>query len=116
VATFAIPFGHLTPSERAFIFTPTTDPQKDIVRLANLYLEVGLDYCRSIANFEALRPLLEGRISMLGGYPDRLAACLLLMRKREKALAFTAAFADQHPAYFQNFASAFETHVRAEGR
>ena len=111
-ATYAVHMGELAAAkeERAFAFGPQQSEgfiQEECERLARLYATVGLDYARSIASYEALLPLLEQRIDMLGAYPERYACCLYLMGRKDEARAFTESFLQKHRDYFEGFAIPF---------
>jgi hypothetical protein len=112
VATYAVGMGELPEArdERAFAFAPTQSEEfikSEAQRLAHLYATVGLAYARSIASYEALLPLLQGRLEMLGGYPESVSSCLYLMGRLEEARDFVIAFREREPRYFDDFARAF---------
>jgi hypothetical protein len=106
-ATYALHMGKLVPEERAFRFTRQTDVEAEAARLARLYATVGLSYARSIASYERLLPLLQERVPMLGAYPERVAACLYLMDRKEEARNFVEDFLKTHREYFEGFAVPF---------
>lgn len=106
-ATYAVHMGELAPKERAFRFSRQTDVSAEAARLAALYVNVGLPYAQSIADFERLLPLLRARVPQLGAYPERVASCLYLMGRKEEARAFVEEFLRQHPHYFEGFAIPF---------
>jgi hypothetical protein len=112
VATYAIHLGELSAAseEPAFAFTPKQSDAfiaAEAGRLARLYATVGLSYARSIASYEAILPLLESRLGMLGGYPESVACCLYLMGRLAEARAFTEDFLMKEPSYFADFALPF---------
>ncbi|MFD1218367.1 hypothetical protein [Microbulbifer celer] len=107
VATYALHMGLLSPHEPVFHFTRQTDIEAEAERLAKLYLDVGLSYAKSIASYEALLPLLQDRVDMLGAYPERVASCLYLMGRREEARQFTEDFLEKERNYFERFAVPF---------
>lgn len=107
VATYSLNIGLIAPKEKAFIFNRTTDIEKEAARLAQLYLDVGLPYAKTIASYESLLPLLKQRIDMLGGYPESVASCLYLMGKKEDAKIFTENFLAKEKKYFESFAIPF---------
>lgn len=120
VATYAIPMGEILPvrNERAFAFTPEQSDSfvdSETQRLAVLYANAGLAYARSIASYKALLPLLEGRVEMLGGYPERIACCLYLMGEISRARAFVDDFLAREPDYFDSFGGPFLSMIDAEG-
>lgn len=119
IATYAIPMGEILSvrNERAFAFTPEQSDSfvaSEAQRLAGLYANAGLAYARSIASYEALLPLLEGRVEMLGGYPERVACCLYLMGEIGRARAFVGGFLAREPDYFDSFAGPFLSMIDAE--
>jgi len=121
IATYAIHMGELfgARDEQAFAFTTTQGNifiASEAQRLARLYATVGLNYARSIANYEALLPLLKGRLHMLGGYPENVACCLLLMGQVNEAYTFVQDFLAQEPSYFRGFAIPFLDLIESEGR
>ncbi len=121
IATYAIHMGELPGArdEQAFAFTTT---QSDIFiasesqRLAHLYATVGFNYAQSIASYEALLPLLKGRLHLLGGYPENVACCLFLMGRVGEAYAFAQDFLAQEPGYFRSFAIPFLHMIESEVR
>jgi len=112
VATYAVHLGTLdcAKEERAFFFQPEWSEAiltSEARRLAQLYASCGVQFARSIASYDALLPLLEERLSWLGGYPERVAACLYLMGRKDCAREFTQSFLAAKPAYFERFARPF---------
>lgn len=107
VATYALHMGKLAPDEAAFNFTRQTDVKREANRLARFYSGIGLAYAKSIANYEKLLPLLQERVAMLGGYPERVAACLYLMDRKDEARSFVKSFLKTNRAYFEGFALPF---------
>lgn len=107
IATYTVHMGMLSPHEPAFEFTRRTDVEVEAARLARLYATVGLSYARSIASYERLLPLLQERVQMLGAYPERVAACLYLMDRKEEARNFVDDFLKTHRDYFEGFAIPF---------
>lgn len=114
VATYAIHLGLLTPREKVFEFARDTDIKQEAARLAQLYLDVGLPYAKSIASYESLLPLMQERIDMLGAYPERVASCLYLMGKIEEAREFTESFLAKNKDYFEGFAIPFLQMLNSE--
>ncbi len=107
VSTYSLHMGDVSPREQAIEFARETDVEMQAARLAQLYLHVGLPYAKSIASYELLLPLLQERVPMLGGYPERVASCLYLMGRKEEALIFTEDFMIKEPDYFKCFANPF---------
>jgi hypothetical protein len=107
LATYSLSMGELVPDEPIFSFSPYTDVNGEVARLVRLYSGVGLKYAKSIAKYELLLPLLQSRAGMLGAYPERIAACLYLMHRKEEARSFTEDFLAQHREYFEGFAGPF---------
>ncbi len=106
-ATYAVHIGEIAPHARVVRFTPEGDIDAVATRLAKLILVAGLPYARSIGSYEKLLPLLEARVEVLGGYPERVACCLYLMGRRSEAHGFTTDFLAKEPAYFSGFAVPF---------
>jgi hypothetical protein len=119
VATYARHMGELAPEEPAFHFTRQTDVEAGAARLARLYAGAGSTYAKSIADYEQLLPLLQERIGMLGAYPERTAACLYLMGRKEEARTFVADFLRENHDYFAGFVGPFLSevahHIVAQG-
>lgn len=106
-ATYALHMGELAPGERVFRFTRQTDIQAEAARLARFYATIGLSYSQSIASYDRLLPMLKERAPTLGAYPERVAACLYLMDRKEEAHAFVEDFLKTHRDYFEEFAIPF---------
>jgi hypothetical protein len=111
VATYAVHFGLILPNEKGFSFTRSTDVNAEAKRLAQIYVDQGLKYSRSISSLEELSKLIEQRIPRLGAYPERYASCLYLMKQEKQALSFVLEFAKANSTYFGRFAKAFEEFV-----
>lgn len=94
-ATYAIHLGELLANEPTFEFQDGKDTQGEAERLAQSVGGAGLQYMQSIANYEALLPLLESRMSMLGGFPERYAASLYLSGTHDSARKFVATVLDE---------------------
>jgi hypothetical protein len=121
VATYAIHMGELdgAKEEIAFAFTPQQSEefiQSETERLAELYLNVGMPYARSIASYEALLPLLMERVPMMGGYPQRVASCLYLMGRKDDARKFVEEYLPKHQEIFEGFAIPFLKKLDDESR
>lgn len=106
-ATYALHMGRLVPHEPVFRFTRNTDVEAEAARLAHLYADMGLSYAMSIGGYERLLPLLQERVPMWGGYPERVASCLYLMSRKEEARSFVEEFLQDHRDYFEGFAVPF---------
>lgn len=111
-ATYAINIGTLDAAgdERAFAFGPQQSEafiDAECKRLAHIYATAGLDYARSIANYEALLPLLQQNVDSLGLYPEMVASCLYLMGRKAEAREFVIDFLARHRDYFDGFAVPF---------
>lgn len=106
-ATYAVHMGELVPKEPVFRFTRQTDVEAEAARLARLYVSIGLAYAKSIGSYEQLLPLLQERAPMLGAYPERVAACLYLMDRKDEARSFVENFLKEHRDYFEGFAVPF---------
>jgi tetratricopeptide (TPR) repeat protein len=107
VATYAIHMGELAAKTQGFAFTPTTDIETEAARLAQLYVEIGLPYSRSIASYDALLPLLKSRVGLLGGYPERVASCLYLMGRFDEARQFIEELLISDEEYARRFSDCF---------
>lgn len=107
IATYSLHLGELAPKTPVFEFSRETNLEEEAARLAQLYVDIGLPYSKSIASYELLLPLLQERIPLLGAYPERVASCLYLMGRKEEARIFTEDFLTQKPDYFENFAVPF---------
>jgi hypothetical protein len=106
-ATYAIHMGELAPEEPVFRFTQSMDIDAQAARLAKFYSTVGLSYSRSIDSYEKLLPLLQGRVEMLGAFPERVACCLYLMGLKNEAKTFVEKFLVNNRDYFEDFAIPF---------
>jgi hypothetical protein len=100
IATYPVHMGELEPAEQVFQFSTETDNRAAARRLAQLYATSGLQFAKSIVSYDALLPLLESRVKMLGGYPQRVTSCLYLMGRGEEALSFARTLAAERPEYF----------------
>jgi hypothetical protein len=107
VATYAVHLGEVAPNVPIFRFFPCDKIEDEAARLSLLYETIGLPFSKSISNFIKLVPLLEKRVTMLGGYPERLAVCLYLMGRKNDAAEFVEIFRRKEPTYFEKFAVAF---------
>jgi hypothetical protein len=119
IATYAIHMGEIAAAsnEPAFMFTREQSDSfidSEARRLAELYATVGLEYACSIASYEALLPLLQSRLDMLGGYPESVASCLYLMGRVTEARNFVERFLAKEPNYFRDFAQPFLRMIEAE--
>lgn len=111
-ATYPITLGEIKAiaNEMAFAFTPDQSEgfvRSEIDRLVKLYVQFGLPYALSIASYDALLPLLEARISRLGGYPECYACCLYLMGRKADAYDFCVAFLKKGKPSFEIFGKNF---------
>ncbi len=112
VATFAIHLGEVdcAKNEKAFVFSLGQSDElitSEVLRLANIYSTCGMQFARSISSYEAILPLIRSRVSMLGGYPQRLCCCLYLMGLKEEARQFADDFRKEEPENFESFARSF---------
>ena len=89
-ATYAIHLGQILPDASTFEFRVGESYFEESRRLANCLAQRGLEYMISIADFDGLLPLIEARIPMLGGYPERYACMLYLCGKRVQARRFVS--------------------------
>lgn len=107
VSTYALDMGELKSREPIFRFTRHSDIDAVVARLVRLYKSAGLAYARSIGNYESLLPLLQSRVGMLGQYPQRTAACLYLMGRKDEARSFTETILARHRGHLEAFAVPF---------
>lgn len=107
VSTYGRHMGLLAPKERVFRITRQMDLDAEAARLARLYVEVGVPFAQSIASYDRLLPLLQERLPRLGAYPERVAACLYLMGRKDEARRFTEEFLQKKRDYFEGFAESF---------
>jgi len=108
VATYSIHLGEIAPTLNVFdFFVGRDDFDAEASRLARSYIVHGLPYAKSIARYDVILPLLESRIDMLGGYPERVACCLYLMGRMDDARSFTEQFLAAQQDYFADFAVPF---------
>lgn len=106
-ATYSTHMGKLAPTVPAFRFIRESEVALEAKRLAELYATVGLEYAASLASYDSLLPLFRDRVDMLGAYPERFAACLYLMDRKDEARTFVADFQKDHSDYFEGFAIPF---------
>ena len=104
VATYAVAMGELAGARDvpAFAFSPNQSDgfiESETKRLSDLFVELGVEYARSIASYGALLPKLQDRIDMLGNFPERVACCLYLTGQLEQAEEFTRRFRSEEPEY-----------------
>jgi hypothetical protein len=107
MATYSTHLGKLAPKVPAFRFTRETDIVSEAKRLAELYATKGLEYAASLASYDRLLPLFQERVDTLGAYPERFAACLYLMDRKDDARIFVTDFLNDHRDYFEGFAIPF---------
>lgn len=119
VATYSIHLGEIErlKLERSFAFAPKQSEEfifGEASRLAKLYVEKGLDFSRSIASYDALLPLLRGRVSMLGGNPQRVSCCLYLLGMKADAERFVESFRQKEPGTFGKYATSFLDYLKSQ--
>ncbi len=119
IASYAIPIGELIPDELNFLFKIGDDLSIEATRLARVIHTGAVPYMSSIASYDSLLGLIEDRMSMLGGYPQRYAVVLHLLGRTDEAIAFVrnvmdqktdfAAYSSDHFLKFgRNFLEVFE--------
>jgi hypothetical protein len=91
VATFAVHLGTICPDVDVVEFFSETELETESERLAKTLAQYAVPYMRSLASYEALLPLLQERVPMLGGYPQMVTAALYLMGRKEEARQFVLA-------------------------
>ena len=121
IATYAVNIGELDSvgNERAFAFSPQQSDSfiySECDRLASIYATSGLQYTKSIASYESLAPLIKKRVSILGGNPERYAACLYLMGRKAEAQEFLNTFPEQYKEFIKGFSIPFLQRIEAENR
>ena len=88
IATYALHLGQLLPDELAFEFHVGESIADEANGLAEHIAKTAVEYMKSVADYDALLPLVEERMPMLGGYPERYAAILHLSGMAEEAREF----------------------------
>ena len=88
LASYSIHMGEIAPDVPQFIFNEQTDLAKEAGRLANEIFIHGVPWMKARANYEALTPMLEAKIEMLGGFPEKYASALYFSGKQETAVQF----------------------------
>ncbi|WP_439498741.1 hypothetical protein [Bosea sp. (in: a-proteobacteria)] len=112
--TYGGPLSGLTDGTAVTTFSRGCSISQQAERLATLYLEFGVPYARSLAGYEALLPELKTRIPILGGYPQRVAACLYLMGRKEESLEFADHLRSLQIPQLDDFALSFVNMVKEE--
>jgi hypothetical protein len=112
VATYAIHISEIRDVEDKveFVFSPQQNEEfidTEVERLTMLYKTAGMDYARSIANYDVLLPLLHERVPMKGGYPQRVASCLYLMGRKDEARQFVIDYLPGNENSFGGFSEPF---------
>ncbi len=87
-ATFAMHLGNICPEVNAFHFYEDTEIDSEALRLVETVNEYGVSHISSFASYDSLLPILEENIPSFGGFPQRVAVCLLLMGKANSAIEF----------------------------
>lgn len=98
IATFAMHLGEICPDVEVFEFHDGTDFEPEAERLAETICQHGVPYMQTLASYEALLPRLREREPMLGGYPERVAVCLVLLGRQAEALAYLDAKLKEYQA------------------
>lgn len=112
-ASYSLPLLELAPSEPAFRFTSSASMPTTADRLAQLYDRVGFPFSQSIGSNEALLPRLEEYLPMLGGYPERYAACLFSMGRKSEAIEYARTLAEAEP-HIRPFCTRFIQYCRSD--
>ena len=115
IATYGVHLGEIAPNERAFEFRRDTNLKAEAYRLAELYLQVGVPFAKSLASYESILPHLRKRVEGLGAYPERFASCLYLMGRAEEARMFVNNFLPNQLEYFEGFAVPFLKMIEETG-
>lgn len=79
----------------------------DIKRISKLVAEYGVNYSRSIANYDFILADTEKKINNLGAAPERYACCLYLLNRKAEAVEFIKKFSVSHEDYLQDFTENF---------
>jgi hypothetical protein len=106
-ATYSIHMGKIAATEPIFRFSSKMDVRAETIRLARMYAGIGLGFSRSISNYAEVLPHLLDRSSALGGYPERAASCLYMMRRYGEAVELIQRFLKSYPDYIEGFAIPF---------
>ncbi|MCC5641176.1 hypothetical protein LC593_36305 [Nostoc sp. CHAB 5844] len=103
IATYAVPIASLRPGIILVYRAELRHASEVVSKVAENINTVGLEFARSIGNYDALLPYLQGRLKMLGAYPEKAACCLLLMNRPAEAYDFVNEFNSKNPDYFEGF-------------
>lgn len=96
-ATYAVHLGEVCDEGLGgFIFPEGADIEPVAEELAVAVREHGVPYMQTLTSYEALLPLLRGREPMLGGYPERVAVCLMVLGRQAEALAYLDAKLEEY--------------------
>ncbi len=83
VATVAIHLGELAPEVTSF-YVEHDNFDSEATRLAVTVAEYGVPWMKANANLEAMLELLREREGMLGGFPERVAVVLFLLKRYDE--------------------------------
>ena len=107
IASYSIHLGELIPDELGFLFEVGDDLSIEASRLASAIHSAAVPYMNSIAKYKTLLPLVEARMPLLGGYPERYAVILHLMGRTDDATAFVQSVMGQKDGFSQFFSDHF---------
>lgn len=107
IATFAVHLGEICPDIDAFKFHDEQEVSSESKRLADVVRVHGAPYMRSLADYGRLLPALIERVPTLGGYPERVAALLLLTGRRREAEEFVQERLKEYEKFDETVQSSF---------
>lgn len=124
-ATYAVHLGEVCDEGLGgFLFPEGSDIEPVAERLAVAVCQHGVPYMQTLADYEALLPLLQEREAMRGGYPERVAVCLVLLGRQVEAHAYLDAKLKEYQAdtvnpdaqvRWQRFADELKRRMRGAG-
>lgn len=107
-ATYAIHMGEIAPDIRQFIFTENTNIEAEAERLADEIVIHAVPWMKNRASYNALIPLVESRIEMLGIWPQSYALALYLSGQKEVAKNFVLNRTDLFDSNYEGPYSLYE--------
>jgi len=111
-ATIAIHLGEICPDVDTFLFFKNKPGKwrKEAKRLAKTIKKHGLPYMEAHTSYEAILPILEQHVPMMGGYPERVILTHYLMGNVDTAKSLTLERLTQYKngeTSFEHFAKNF---------
>lgn len=109
-ASYAVHLSTLSSAATEFVFDYTNQPdcEREIQRMLNVVTEFGLHYAKQIASYPALIPLLEEKVTMLGGFPESYALALHFDGQSELCQTFLQNHAQTIEQYGEAISKPFE--------